>query len=118
MEDPTNIPMPVPADNVKINDVVDDTDAVTEQTSVAAEKTKPQNVIMSEPVYSELDDSKYMGEELSLPSDYRENVTKSIENLPNIKFDDNEKTRAWANTVSEGNELTSFNSVFKKTLEN
>lgn len=75
-----------------------------------------QNVSQTEATFLPLEEN-YKGEYLNLPPDFAEHVSEAMENLPNLNLNDNDKTREWAEVLTEGAQIGTFGSVFKKTLE-
>lgn len=75
-----------------------------------------QNVTQSEPTFVPLEED-YTGEVVDLPVDFEDTAKEALLNLPNMKLDDNKNTRDWAETLTHGLELGTYNAVYKKTLE-
>jgi len=54
---------------------------------------------------------------IDLPSDFDKEVRESLENSPNVNIADNDESRLWAESLSNGLDLNTYNEVFVPSLE-
>lgn len=114
--------MKMPVNNETADDFVTEPEELPKKNSENVEKTtleplKKQNVTQTVEVsetITEIDDSDYI---TALPSDFSDRIIKQIDSSPNVKLSDSKQGREWATTISEGIQKSSFDGVYRDTLE-
>lgn len=105
------------ASGALLDDLVDDVIKVDKKEEVKQTDSK-QNVIISKDPFVKVEKFEDTADTLPLPSDFNNKVKESIKDTPNLKLNDTEKTRIWAQLLRDGMDVATFEAMFKKTLEN
>lgn len=98
----------------EVSKLLEEVKEVIPESVVEEKKDKRQSVVQDYDVNCsvKLKDA----DTIVMPSAFPDETTKVLQNMPNINLADNDKSKKWADTVSEGLELGTFREVLKDSL--